>query len=718
MATIRDGVAAGSGSGLVRGPMGGRPKIWRPLRLWRFVVLMTGAMGLAVLTPVSAQSKPRIAGPAAGGDLVVLKGNTHPLATAANDRGRVPDSMPMKHVWLMLKRAPEVQKAWLQLLDDQQNPKSARYHKWITTKEAGEQFGADPADIETVKQWLETSGFTVEHIATHGMMIDFSGTAAQIQQAFHTEIHYFDAEGKRHFANASDPQIPAALEPVVAGPVSLHDFMPKPLLINKTPSAKPNFTISNGTYLVPGDLHTIYNFSPVFTGGLTGNGVTIVALGVTDSYSAGDFGIFRKEFGLARPYPNASLTTIHPFNGNGGVCTDPGYSSADAEESILDVQWSSAAAPNATIVLASCANTQNFGGFIALDNLLTFGPIPEVVTVSYGIGESQRTTSFNQYVNNLYQVAAADGVSIFVSSGDNGAAIVDGVLENNVAVNGISVNAFASTPYNVAVGGTDFGDVANSIPSSAYWNSTNGTYFNSALSYIQEIPWNNSCGSQLLAEYNGYSQTYGSAGYCNSGYGLRVVAGSGGPSAIYTKPPFQTNVVGNPADGWRDVPDVSMFAGSGIWSHAYTVCYADVANGGHLCTQPPSTWNKVGGTSVASPVMAGVMALVDEKYGAPQGNPLARIYAMAGTTYGGPSIAQCNSSSGAAVNNSCIYYDVTQGDNVVPCQGNLNCYLPSGTVGVLSTSNSSYSPAYIATTGWDFASGIGTVNVGNFVKVF
>ena len=689
------------------------------------VFSVVAATGLLLVAPVRAQNRlAQIKGPIFDTDLVTLSGNVHPLAVAANDKGRVSDGMPMSDLWLLLKRAPEVEKAWLQLLDDQQNPKSPSFHKWLTTQEIGDRFGPAPEDINRVSQWLESHGFTVGRVATHGLTIVFSGTAGQVREAFHTEIHYFDADGGRHFANASDPQVPAALAPAVVGPVSLNNFMPHPLLSKQTARVKSGYTTGSPSVpytIVPGDMNTIYNFNPVFNAGVTGAGVTVVALGVTDLYSPGDFGIFRKEFGLARPYPLASLSLIHPPVGNGGTCTDPGYSSADAPESVLDIEWSSAAAPNATIVLASCANTSNFGGFIALDNLLTFGPIPQIVSISYGIGEDQRPTSFNQYVNSLYQVAAADGVSIFVAAGDYGAATDDGVLGNRYAVNGVKVNGFASTPYDVAVGGTDFGDVANNIPPSTYWNSTNGTYFDSALSYVPEIPWNNSCGSLLLAQFNSYTQTYGSSGFCNSGSFLRLTGGGGGPSAIYTKPGFQIAVFGNPNDGWRDLPDISLFAGSGVWGHNYEVCYADTANGGHLCTAPPNTWYGVGGTSVGTPIMAGIMALVDEKYGlmtgqSYQGNPLSRMYAMAGLTWGGTSLAQCSSSNGASIGPNCIYYDITQGDTDVPCAGSIQCYLPSGTYGVLSTSTTSYQPAYGTTPGWDFATGLGTVNVFNFVS--
>jgi subtilase family serine protease len=690
---------------------------------------LAAAIGLVAILPLGAQTRTQITEPIDDFKLVTLRGNTHPLATAANDRGALPDATPMNDVWLLLKRPPDRDKAFVQLLDEQQNPQSPNYHKWLTTKQMGDQFGPSPADIQTVKQWLEAAGFKVNQIAPHGTLIDFSGTAAQIRQAFHTEIHYIEVNGERHYANMSDPQIPAALVNVVGGPVSLHNFMPQPMLAKKTPPAKPDYTVNPSTYyLVPGDLATIYNFNPAFNAGYTGTGVTIAVLEDTDVYTEGDFGLFRKEFGLARKYPNASLTQVHPTAGAGGTCTDPGLTPGNGAEAILDTQWASAAAPNATIVLAACSDTSNFGGFIAVENMLSngMGLLPTVVSISYGVGESQRSPTFNTYVSNLYQYLVGNGCSIFVSSGDYGAATDDGVNNYPYAVTGVTVSGFASTPYNVAVGGTDFGDVALGVPFSNYWSSTNGTYWNSALSYVQEIPWNNSCGSVLLAQLNNFPQTYGNTGYCNNGGPIRLTAGGGGPSSIYTKPAFQSGVAGNPADGWRDLPDVSLMAGSGIYQHTYVICYSNVADtgsNGHLCTGPPNTWTTSGGTSVAAPIMAGIMALIDQKAGFlvnGLGNPLSRFYQLAGTTYGGTSLSQCNSANGASVGSSCIFYDITQGDIDVPCvSGSVQCYSPgSVSYGVLSLSTSSYQPAYSATTGWDFATGIGTVNVFNLVTFY
>jgi Viral BACON domain len=320
-----------------------------------------------------------------------------------------------------------------------------------------------------------------------------------------------------------------------------------------------------------------------------------------------------------------------------------------------------------------------------------------------------------------------------VASGDENAGGCD--YNATAVTHGIGVNAFASTPYNVAVGGTDFSDTY-SRTNGTYWSSGNTSGDGSANSYIPEIPWNDSCASQLLATYLGYATTFGSSGFCSTGetYFSNNEGGSGGPSACatgtrstpgvvsgncagYPKPSWQAGVVGIPNDGVRDLPDVSLFAANGLWSHYYVFCYSDPTSGygGAPCTGAPSGWSGAGGTSFATPIMAGIQALVNQNVGGPQGNPNYRYYQLAVDEYGATDSSTCNSSNGNAVGSSRIFYDVTLGDNDANCTGSYNCYIPSGKNGVLSTSSNSYAPAYGTTTGWDFATGIGTVNAYNLV---
>ncbi len=622
-----------------------------------------------------------------------------------------------------------VEDALEKYLDDLEDPKSPNYHRWLTPQEFGERYGPAAQDLAKITGWLQSHGFIVNQVYPSGVVIDFSGTAGEVRDAFHTEVHNLEVNGAAHIANMSDPRIPAALAPAVVGVVSLNDFRPHAMY-----QPRPAYTFLGcgaieGTgdecyTMVPADLATIYNFNPLFAAGYSGQGQTIVVLEDTDLYSTSDWTTFRSVFGLASAYPKGSLKQVHPG------CADPGTNSDDVEAAI-DVEWSSAAAPSATIELASCADTEvTFGGFIALTNILNgSGKPPAIVSISYGESEADLGASQNAYIDSLYQQAVAESVSVFVSSGDAGAASSDDGTNSPTATHGIAVSGFASTQYNVAVGGTDFGDTYAGV-NSTYWSGSNGAAYGSALSYVPEIPWNDSCASGLIASYLGYPSTYGSNSLCNANEGLVVAGGSGGPSGCatgtsstgivggsckgYLKPSWQA-LPGNPSDGVRDIPDVSLFAADGVWNHFYLACFSDTRNEGASCAGAPDTWAGFGGTSFAAPIMAGIQSLINQKTGSGQGNPNPTYYSLAAAEYGEGGSGSCNSTLGNEVGSSCIFYNVTEGDMDMPCTGSHNCYSPSGRYGVLSTSDSAFKPAYSAASGWNFATGIGTVNAYNLV---
>ena len=681
--------------------------------------------------------------------LRTLAGNTHPQANAQNDLGPAPDDLLMEHMMLQLQRPAEQDQAVRQFIDQLHDPESPNFHHWLTAAQFGEAYGPSPQDVATITSWLLSHGFTVNAVAPGGMLIDFSGTAGQVRQAFHTQLHYLRVNGQQHIANMSDPQIPAALAPAVAGVVSLHDFTPHAM---QKRHSNYTFTAGGSTYqaVVPADLATIYDLNPLFAAGITGKGQSIAVIEDSDLYSAADWATFRTTFGLSG-YSSGSLTTIHPGPVSGATnCVDPGVargaSAGDDGEAILDAEWASAAAPGAAILVASCATTRaTFGGFIALQNLVNSAQPPAIVSISYGECEAGNGASANASVQSLYQQAAAEGISVFVAAGDEGAASCDAGATG--ATHGIGVNGWASTPYNVAVGGTDFGD-AYAGSSSTYWNAANTPTYGSAVSYIPEIPWNDSCAGTLLSSYFGYSTPYGTTGFCGSRAasqdGLLVVAaGSGGPSGCatgtpsiggvvsgscqgYDKPIWQSGAAGIPNDRVRDIPDLALFAGDGIWGHYYVTCWSDVRNGGAPCTGAPSGWAGAGGTSFSSPIMAGIQALVNQSVGGPQGNPNYVYYQLGAQEYASGSSA-CNSSNGNTADKGCIFHNVTLGDIDVNCGGAQDCYgagsasagrggrVSQSDNGSLSTSSQSYSPAYGTAMGWNFATGLGTINALNLV---
>jgi subtilase family serine protease len=692
--------------------------------------------------------------------LVTLGGNTRPEMTTANDRGAVSDNTPLTHIYLQLKRSEADEAAALQLVEDLHDRSSAQYHKWLTPAQVAARFGPNADDVATISTWLTSHGFTVHQVYAENGVIDFSGTAGAVREAFHTEIHNLSVKGQAHIANVGDPRIPAALAPAITGIVSLNNFRPKPQFVWRAThpvsydSGNPNFP----QILVPGDLQTIYDITPVYQHGVSGQGQTIAIVEDTDLYSTNDWYVFRHTFGLDKQFPQGSLSESHPqpsrWSGGGAACSDPGVNGDDVEAAV-DVEWASAAAPSAHIELITCADTEvSFGGHLAMQNLLTNGSrLPQVISVSYGVSESLNGAAYNAYVYELYELAVLEGVSVFVSSGDGNADITDYNL-GQAPMSGASVNGWGSTPFNVSVGGTDFSDTVSGT-NSTYWSGTNNANFSSALSYIPEMTWNDTCASGVTAEFEGLATTYGPNGLCNvnsqffyinfpdlgggSGgqsacaYGAPTIQGvTGGTCRGYQKPSYQKGVFGGVNDGVRDLPDVSLFASNGWWGHYYVLCFTDTVNYPGVAVPScsavaPSAWPGAGGTSFAAPIWAAVQSMVDQTAGGFQGNPNYVYYALANDEYGRRGSEACNASLGNAVGRGCVFHDVTLGDIDNPCVpyvangttvGSFNCYFDGAPVGVMSQSNKRFQPTFPTTPGYDLATGLGSVDVANLLRAW
>jgi subtilase family serine protease len=687
--------------------------VLRLLVSFAFVASATGALA-AGQVGASALS-PRIVDRIDESKLVTLVGQPRPRALAKSDQGAVPDDFPMTDMLLHLRRSADQEQALSSLAAQQQDRSSASFHKWFTAEELGSNFGPAQADIDTVVNWLGSHGLTVSSVSKNGLTIHVSGNAGQVREAFHTEIHKFDLNGQQHIANTSDPQIPAALAPVVSGVVSLNDLMPQSDMVRPRTNFSFLFDNIEQFEVAPADFSTIYNVAPLYTAHkpITGKGQTIAVLEISDINSA-DVATFRTAFGLSSF--SGTFTQIHPGPG----CADPGTGGSEGEAA-LDAEWAGAIAPDANVELASCANsTTNFGGFIAAQNLLDSTTPPSVMSLSFGNCEAALGPTGNEFINSLWEQAALEGVSVFVSAGDGAAAGCDDFDTASFATQGIAASGFASTPFNVATGGTDFQDTALGL-NATYWSTTNSATLKSAKSYIPEIPWNDSCAGSILFGFEGFASGFD---FCNSTVGANfqdIVGGSGAPSFIYSKPLWQFGFPGMPNDGTRDLPDVSLFAANGLWSHAILFCMSNTKEGGSPCNYAnpdDAIGNSAGGTSFTAPQFASIQALIDEKAGGPQGNPSPIFYALARAEYANKTLLkECNSSNGKAISSACIFHDVTVGDNNVPCFGTDDCFDPSTSdLGLLSTSDKTLQPAYLTHTGWDFPTGIGTVNVTNLVN--
>jgi len=822
----------------------------RPTRSLPFLAAIL--LGFAPLSSVrataqSAAPAARIVNAIDESSLVTLKGDTHPLANAANDRGRVSPDLPMTDLILVLSRSSRQQAAFDKFVATQYTPGSANFHQWLTPGQVGVNFGPSLADVATVSSWLAGHGFSIREVTRDRMSIRFSGNAAQVETTFHTEIHNLEFKGAAHIGNMTDPRIPAALAPVVVGVKSLHNFFPHPLhrmgsqvtrdpatgkwkrigsapadsasgRSAKTPLAKPQFGVSvpagTGTNALqledvsPYDFAAIYNILPLWnaTTPIDGTGQTIaiagtssICIGQTDANCLNpsntynnDVATFRSTFGLPANQP-----TI--VSGNGQpliVCPDTigNCSVNDLIENTLDVEWSGAVAKGANIVLvASYPSSPSDDPLYDSESFIINNKTASIMNVSYGYCELYQGTSGNVEYFNLWQTAYAEGIAVFVSSGDAGAATCDQGGDSSYgnpysAQSGLSVNGLASTPYNTAVGGTDFNwcslTSTTECTPAPYWNSNNAANGSSAKGYVPEVPWNDTCANPLSVPFlenwatssnankvggvtdpesgcnfvlNNYTTVENNAGITLE-YIVDTVGGGGGASGCvvndgldvsscdptttstgssngsialfnngWPKPGWQTGVSGIPADGVRDLPDVSFFASDGyLSSSSYLMCVSntDSSLGNVPCaytTNAEPIIQEIGGTSVSSPAMAGIMALINQKSGTAQGNPNAELYLLASKqTY-----SACSAETVTSGSTSCLFNDIDTGNIATPCDNGADEGGASGT-GVVSPDCSvnhagdliGILSGYSAGTGYDQATGLGSLNVANVVNAW
>ncbi len=693
-------------------------------------------------TPLLATPSVRITAAAVPGATVTLKGNTHPLAQAKYDAGAADPSLATGRLQLLLRRSPAQQAALDQYMGSLGDPNSPNYRKWLTPAQFGASFGVADQDLQTVQVWLQGQGFKIEAVPASRNYVQFSGNLGQVAQAFHTSVHSYDINGERHLSNATDPQIPAAFAGVVAGVSPLNDFRAKPLhvpggqrrVISRNGSlqtAAPagaqtaqgatsqlTFNDSNNNpflLLTPADAATIYNapnaFNRNFTGTTqqTGAGVNIGIAG-DSNFPTADYLNYRHLF--LNDTGSGNLTVVTDG-------TDPG-TTGDAIEALLDTELSAGLAPQAGIVYYQSASSTFVDGVYSAALRAVQDNSVSVLSISYGQCEFNLGQAGNLQLSALYQQAAAQGITVVVASGDSGSAGCDLSAGETQATGGLAVSGFASTPYNVAVGGTDF-DV---LPSNfaQYVNGTaNGSsapYYRSALGYIPENPWNDSIGGAPGPYSADVAKQYTLA---SGGTTTILAAGGGGASSAvfcsgpldangncnytltgYKTPSFQSGITtgtGIPT-GVRYIPDVALFASAGNQHQAgWAICGDNVIEGTSTsaidcvpATDGSFSVYRVGGTSAAAPAFAGVLAQVIQALPNHQRLGLANgvLYNLAAT-------------------HGSIFHDITLGNNSVPCATSTAAN-PDPNCG-----SNNFLTGYNAGTGYDLATGLGSFDVSALV---
>lgn len=625
----------------------------------RFLISAISLFGLATFanSPALGAVRDRVQVAIANSRPTEIPDSVHPRAKLANDLGPMKADTLLQGMALHFSLTADQEAALDQLLADQQNPSSPRYHQWLTPAQYGAQFGLSDADVASVKAWLTNQGFKVTGVANGGTFITFDGTVAQAEAAFSTSIHSLSLNGEVHFANVTNASVPSALAKVVSGVTGLHNFRLKPRL-----HLAPQFTssISGNHYLAPGDLYTIYDMNPLLSSAINGTGVTIAVMGQVD-ISTTDVGAFRSASGLST---NSLPTTVHEGGDPGSpTCSNTSCSPNDGDvaESSIDVEWAGAAAPGASILFVNGPDVLFNSVTQAIDQNLA-----PIITLSYGACESAwGVTDLNSF-NQLFKQANAQGQTILAASGDVGATDCDA---GTSASEGLAVDFPASSPYVTGLGGTMFND-GTATGATNYWSAGNGTTSGSALSYIPETVWNeDSAGSSFSA-------------------------GGGGVSAFFTRPAWQvetgppgmTTTV--PADGSRDVPDLALDAASAHDQFLYCAQGSCVSG----FRQANNNLTAAGGTSFDSQIFGGILALIEQKTGGRIGNANPTIYALGNKT------AFYNNTS------TSVFHDVTSGNNSSPCSaGTPNC-ASGGTIG------------FNAGVGYDLASGWGTVDVNNLAS--
>jgi len=627
-----------------------------------------------------------------------MAGSVHPMARSEFDQGLTDNAKVLEGMTLHFKRSDAQEANLKALMQAQQDPSSPSYHKWLTPTQFGQQFGMSAPDIAKASAWLQQQGFTVTAVAQSNNSISFSGSVAAVEGAFQTKIHNYSVNGETHFANATPISLPNALAGAVNSVSGLNNFRLKPKVrLAKNNSTGPSARFTSGVtgthYLAPGDIATIYDINPLYTAGDTGKGVTIAVTGQT-SIVAADITDFRAAAGLSVNNP-----TVVSVPGSTPPTAPAGAASGDLDETDLDLEWSGGVATAASVILVNSADV-NTSLEYAISNSINGITVP-IISQSYGTCEANYMSATLTEIEGYLEQANSQGQTVLMPAGDTGAADCDDDAANPIesATLGLAVDYPGSSVYVTTLGGTEFmGDGTAAAPQTGagtYWNSsgTGGVsddLVTSAKSYIPEMVWND---TTISIDNNG-----------------GFAAGGGGVSSLWKKPSWQAGVPGIPADGFRDVPDLSWDASNYHDSYLYCTQVLTVGSPGTYVSSCQANSFRLsdagqsddatfaslaGGTSFSVPQFAGLLAIIEQKInsGGGLGNINPSLYTLASnaTTY------------------ASAFHDITTGNNQVPCT--------DGTPNCAATGNNNVI-GYTAATGYDQATGIGSVDADKLATSF
>jgi hypothetical protein len=707
------------------------------MRRVRFLPLLFVLSVLSCVAMSWGQSAiaPRINGPVNDTSRVTLHGNVPAKARPEFDLGEVPPATQLSHIRLILSRSADQQAALDKYMADLQDRSSPSYHKWLTPDQFGKLYGPADSDVAAIAAWLESHGLRVDGVSSGRTNIAFSGTVVQVEEALHTTIHSYQADGEEFLSNSSDPVIPSALASVVSGVGHLNTIRPRPQHVigslgtydtnarkfvrsqaRAVNAPRPALTGGSGTssdpyilYVVAGDAATIYDtpnsFNANFISGTsyTGTGVTI-GIGGDATIDPAVVADYRTAFLGDSHQPTIYYCSTSTPTTCSTSSTGTGIGASDSGEAYLDNEVAGGLAPGASIHYYASSDLYSAVDFAINENAV------DIFSLSFGLCENFLTNSDNQMITGWWQQAAAQGIAVTVATGDSGSAGCDNNNSETTAAYGLGVSGLASTPYNIAVGGTDFSGLLSSFTNYVGTTNSGSSFYRTAMQYIPESTWNDSVSN------NPPAMTSANVPFKDSNGNTNIVAASGGASSCSTnsstssaigvctgghpKPSWQRGP-GVPADGVRDLPDISLMSGAMGDNAAWLVCTDDSGpNSGGVsvtanCTQQSDGhfyFFGFGGTSAATPAFAGMLALVQQKTGGRLGQAAIGLYDL----YNGS-------------NASTIFHDITTGNISVPCDsGTPNC--------AQNTAGNNFLTGYDTAKGYDLATGIGSVDATQLVK--